>query len=252
MKYYVAADVHGFYSLFREALERAGYFSDREERKLVILGDLFDRGDEAREMQDFILQQMKTGDLILIRGNHEDLFQELVTGDHGNAYDHHIHNGTYDTALQLTGFTRNMAQMQNFAFALAARQTPYYTEIIPSMLDYYETERYVFVHGWIPCVANRRTGYSYYPEWRDVDAFEWKRARWLNGMDAARTCEEEKTILCGHWHTSYGHARYENKGTEFGPDADFSPYAAPGIIALDACTAVSGKVNVIVLEDAPC
>jgi hypothetical protein len=36
-------------------------------------------------------------------------------------------------------------------------------------------------------------------------------------MDAAQACTEEKTILCGHWHCSYGHARYENKGSEFGP-----------------------------------
>lgn len=42
---------------------------------------------------------------------------------------------------------------------------------------------------------------------------------------------------------------YEGKGSEFGPDADFSPYYSPGFIALDACTARSGKVNIVVLED---
>ena len=66
---------------------------------------------------------------------------------------------------------------------------------------------------------------------------------------AAQSCREEKTILCGHWHSSYGHSKYEGKGSEFGPDADFSPYYGPGVIALDACTAHSGKVNVIVIED---
>ena len=30
-------------------------------------------------------------------------------------------------------------------------------------------------------------------------------------MDAVRTCMEEKTIVCGHWHTSYGHSKYEGK-----------------------------------------
>ena len=60
---------------------------------------------------------------------------------------------------------------------------------------------------------------------------------------------QRKTIVCGHWHTSYGHCKYEGKGSEFGRDADFSPYYAPGIIALDACTARSGQVNVITLDD---
>ena len=30
---------------------------------------------------------------------------------------------------------------------------------------------------------------------------------------------------------------------------DFSPYYGPGIIAIDACTAFSGKVNCLVIED---
>ena len=82
-----------------------------------------------------------------------------------------------------------------------------------------------------------------------MDAFEWKRARWHHGMDAAQSCMEEKTILCGHWHSSYGHWKYEHKGSEFGEDADFSPYYGNGIIALDACTAFSNRINVVVLED---
>ena len=246
MKYYVTADIHGFCSIFLRALTDAGYYDDQESHKLVILGDLFDRGREAKALQQFILEHRD--ELILIRGNHEDLFQELVTEDEGLAYRHHVSNGTYDTALQLTGFDPVMAQIQHWDFAEKARETPYYKEIIPSMLDYYETKKYVFTHGWIPSIHGK-SGYSYISEWRDSSPGEWASARWYNGMDAVRTCMEEKTILCGHWHTSYGHSRYEGKGTEFGTDADFSPYFAPGIIALDACTAFSKQVNVIILEE---
>lgn len=45
------------------------------------------------------------------------------------------------------------------------------------------------------------------------------------------------------------YSKYEHKGTEFGEDADFSPYYGPGIIAIDACTAFSGKSNCLVIED---
>lgn len=91
--------------------------------------------------------------------------------------------------------------------------------------------------------------YSYISSWREADREQWNQARWFNGMDAAQTADENKTIVCGHWHTSYGHSKYEHKGTEFGEDADFSPYYGPGIIAIDACTAFSGKVNCLVIED---
>jgi hypothetical protein len=37
--------------------------------------------------------------------------------------------------------------------------------------------------------------------------------------------------------------------TEFEDDAIWEPYYAEGIIAIDRCTAYTGEVNVIVLED---
>lgn len=251
MKYYITSDPHGFYSILRDALIKAGFFNEKGEHKLVILGDLFDRGEEAPEMQDFILKLMDEDRAILIKGNHEDLFHTLLTSDHGLPYDYNVQNGTYSTALQLTGYDIDRAVHYRAEFVEAAKQTPYYQRIIPSMLDYYETEHYIFVHGWIPCLYHRHTGYSYYSEWRDLDVFEWKKARWYNGIDAAFTCMEDKTILCGHWHASYGHWKYEHKGSEFEEDADFTPYYGPGVIALDACTAWSSKINVIVLEDNP-
>lgn len=124
-----------------------------------------------------------------------------------------------------------------------------YAATLEAMLDYFETEHYVFTHGWIPSIPNRDKSYSYISSWREADREQWNQARWFNGMDAAQTADENKTIVCGHWHTSYGHSKYEHKGTEFGEDADFSPYYGPGIIAIDACTAFSGKVNCLVMED---
>lgn len=155
----------------------------------------------------------------------------------------------YDTALQLAGFDPVMASIRHYDFADAAKDTPFYKEIIPATLDYFETEHYVFTHGWIPSIPNRDKSYSYISSWREADREQWNQARWFNGMDAAQTADENKTIVCGHWHTSYGHSKYEHKGTEFGEDADFSPYYGPGIIAIDACTAFSGKVNCLVIED---
>ncbi len=152
MRYYVTTDVHGFYSAFRQALDSAGYFHDPQPHRLIILGDLFDRGSEAPEMQRFILRLMDQDAPILIRGNHEDLFVHMVTADRGLPVQPHLSNGTYSTALQLTGFDYHDALRHNIRFAAAARETPFYRQIIPYTIDYYETEHYIFVHGWIPCL----------------------------------------------------------------------------------------------------
>ena len=250
MRYYVAADVHGFYTQFHTALEEAGYFADPGPTKLLFLGDLFDRGREALKLQDFLLRRMEEDAVILVRGNHEDLFQDLVTEHYGLPLRHHLRNGTYQTALQLTGFDTAKARRHPLAFAAAARKTPFYQQILPAALDYYETARYLFVHGWIPGPRERDEVFDG-PDWRSAGPEGWRKARWVNGMDAAQSRREEKTVLCGHVPCSYGHAVYEKKGSEYGSDADFSPYYAPGVIALDACTVCSGRVNVLVLEDEP-
>ena len=39
------------------------------------------------------------------------------------------------------------------------------------------------------------------------------------------------------------------RGSEFEKDSVFSPYSEGGILAIDACTAYSQKVNCIVIED---
>ena len=250
MKYYVTADTHGYLTKFLDALKSAGYYDDPSEKKIIICGDLFDRGTEAKELQQWVLDNRDQ--LILVRGNHEDLYVELVTTDEGKAYSHHVHNGTYQTALALTGFDPVMASIRHFDFAEAGQRTPFYKEIIPSMLDYYETPHYVFVHGWIPCRSDRN-GYRFekITAWRDCTPDMWAFSRWINGMEAAHkgVTEDGKTIVCGHWHTSYGYSHYKHSGSEFGDDAVFDPYFAPGIIALDACTAHSGKVNILMLED---
>ena len=123
------------------------------------------------------------------------------------------------------------------------------------MTDYFETAHYIFTHGWIPCTAIGINPYikEYMPvkDWRSADAAAWNNARWINGMEAAYhgIIENGKTIVCGHWHCSFGHAHYEMDGGEFDNSPNFAPYYGKGIIALDACTPVSQKVNCIVIED---
>ena len=53
-------------------------------------------------------------------------------------------------------------------------------------------------------------------DWRNADKIMWDKARWINGIEAAHAgiIEPGKIIVCGHWHCSFGHSRYENDGGE--------------------------------------
>ena len=112
-------------------------------------------------------------------------------------------------------------------------------------VNYYETINHVFVHGWIPT-------FSYLDDFRDADNSEWEEAMWLNGMNMwlSPACRvDDKTVVCGHFHTSWGHARIHHYCDEWDDDAIFDPFIDDGIIAIDACTAYSRQVNCIVIEE---
>lgn len=260
MKYYVTADIHGFYTILLRKLKEKGFFDDKEPHKLVICGDVFDRGHEAKKLQKFILDLIRKDEVVLIRGNHEDLFMDMLNKWHLESYNqlHHIQNGTVDTLLQLTDLTYDDLDRPVDVYR-RAKMVPYVNKIIPKMVDYFETKNYIFVHGWIPCkvtqvydaIGNVVQKYHRMKNWREVQPSIWKSARWINGMEAARqgVVEPNKIIVCGHYHCSYGHSKINGNGSEFGKNADFSPYRAKGVIAMDACTAVSKKVNVVVIKE---
>lgn len=249
-KFFVFSDVHGFYSLLVKALDEAGYDNSNPEHWLISCGDNFDRGDGNSEMLDFLQNSER---IILIKGNHEDMLMEAL--NRGFSERHDIHNGTDKTILQLLNELGEFDSVYDRVHLL-----------FDKMLNYFETENYIFVHGWIavscyedyPCWARYRT-YKYNPEWRNADERDWSEARWLNGMQLAHEgiVEEPKTIVCGHFHTTWGKARYHRptgdlKGNgyyEFGDGADFSPYYDKGIIAIDGCTVYSNRVNIIVVDD---
>lgn len=240
MKYFVCADIHGYYDEWIKALDEKGFDINDNNNKVIICGDLFDRGHQPKEIINFILSHKDK--FILIRGNHEDLMQDMIDRNKNNAAD--LSNGTADTIVDL--YPEWM--ISEFDLKKIAKETKL-QEILDSCIDYYETKNYIFVHGWIPIIENC---YLYDSEWRNARPERWKEARWQNPVEMLRyeIFEPNKTIVCGHWHCSaLWHEQYPTKYEEFGPKENFEPFITPNMIALDACTAYTHKINVIVIED---
>ena len=262
MKYFVVSDLHGYLTPLRTALEAAGFFDEQEDYRLVVCGDVLDRGGEAEALVDFLLDVQARGQLIYVLGNHEELLVQCLSDvleddvyKIASGLSHHYRNGTWNTLLQLSGMREGDAIANPRALVRRVKQSRFWRELATHCIDWYETEHYVFCHGWIPTNVKGQKpaeSYHYRADWREADANDWWRARWLNGMEMAcrhGVTEPDKTSVCGPWHTSYGHAVFEKKGTERGVKADFSPFLAKGILAIDGCTHSSGRVNCVVLED---
>ena len=165
MKYYVLADPHGFYDIMIKTLTEKGFFTDPDPCKLIVCGDLMDRGEGTLEMQRFMTELLAEGRLIYVRGNHEDLMEQMLWQiEEGQEFrvlsdgtPVPVHNGTWQTALRLAGMTEAETKRERDLLVRRVRKSDYYTTLMPAALDYFETEHYVFTHGYIPCHAIQGT-----------------------------------------------------------------------------------------------
>lgn len=235
MKLFVTADIHGFYDEFMKALNESNFEANNPNHLLISLGDAMDRGNKNLEVIKYLTS---IDNKILIRGNHEDLLEQLIKRK--AFFTNDVSNGTLNTLFDLAGGRITGADLNYYIDKVLNNDI--YNNYMNQLINYYETKNYIFVHGWVPSV-----GVYFNNDWRNASAEAWEDARWTDGskMTQYRAFEPNKCIVCGHWHCSKWHMLYEGKG-EF---EDFSPYISKEVIALDACTAYSKLVNVLEIED---
>lgn len=263
-KLFVVADVHGFYNEMMDALNGQGYDKDNPDHIFVSCGDLLDRGKQANKCLNFV-NSLPKDNKILICGNHELLLDDILHNKRCfDSWDYS--NGTVNTIEQLTGITESYNEDGSSWLVMQTmiddmRHNKSWDKYFNGTIMFAEIGNYIFVHGWIPCASDAWGKHLQYdPNWRETPYRDWKDATWINGMSAWSdgVMEPGKTIICGHWHTSWGHSYLHNVGYEWGGGVDFGkgedysahfePFEDEGIIALDACTAYSKQVNCIVLE----
>lgn len=227
-KFFVTSDIHSFYTELIHSLKEAGFDRNNEDHWLVVCGDCFDRGPDARRTFRYLKSLPRK---ILIRGNHEQLLVDLCK--RGYAMSHDMHNGTTRTVFDLGKTEENFCEKCQTTLT---KVRPF----LKSMVNYFETKNHIFVHGWFPVWIS---------DWRNASQKEWDEAVWENPFQMIEDgLMPDKTIVFGH--RSCSEAWAINKGMAmYGKGAKFDPYYGDGYIAIDALTYHSGQKNVIVIED---
>ena len=242
MKFFVVSDIHGFYDEFIDALNKAGFDKNNKNHWLVSCGDEFDRGEKSVKVMNFLMNLERK---ILIRGNHMQLLEELCI--RGFPYSYDKSNGTVKTVQDISG--KHSLQEFQEACDITYNKLSNYRKLL---VNYFETQNYIFVHSFIPIIKIGYDNYEYKENWREATDQEWETAMWGNGINMALDGFNKtgKTIVMGHYHCSYGHmCNSKGKHSEFGEDAIWEPWCRNNCIAIDRCTAYTGEVNVLVLED---
>ena len=233
-KLFVISDVHGFFTKMKKALDDAGFDQQNPQHWLISCGDAMDRGPQPREVIEFF---NNLPNKVLICGNHEILTEDAIRRKCFLAHD--FHNGTANTAYDFC--KKENADLMSQAQILGElRDDPEYQKYKSLLVNYFETENYIFCHSWVPGGK----------DWRYATQSKWNKAMWGNPFDIAVVVGNKtgKTIVHGHYHNSYGWADKELL-SEWGDDAKFDIIEHNNCIGLDACTAYTHKVNILVVED---
>lgn len=216
-KYFVTSDIHSFFSQFMRGLKSAGFNETDPDHIIIICGDLFDRGTQSEALFDWIMKFPKDR-LILVRGNHELLYLELLNKSLPEKHDYS--NGTVRTFCHLAGYkdadmdpyslmiesafrgvdisaAEIQKQLQKNWKAITAKVKNHSaTKLIQSsrILNYFELDKFIFVHSFIPTQLKDENNIGmlkYYPtyhlpetslkvieNWRECSSTVWEDATW--------------------------------------------------------------------------
>ncbi|RLA81969.1 MAG: serine/threonine protein phosphatase [Deltaproteobacteria bacterium] len=132
-RYFAIGDIHGCLSSLEALLERLNPLLDPEEDAIVFVGDYVDRGPDPRGVIERIIKlREEFPNVICLMGNHEDMLLNWVTK--GEDLELYLYNGGGSTIRSYSG---------GGSFQLP----PSHLEFLKSLLLYYETDHYLFVHA---------------------------------------------------------------------------------------------------------
>lgn len=280
MKYFIVSDIHSFCSELKSALWKADFNKRNKDHTLIVCGDVFDRGSETVELYKFLTSIPKKR-CILIKGNHELLYEELLEKSFPESHD--FSNHTVDTFCQIAGYDPKILTPKYWRkfddvpherirqawqeILTEVKQSPITAWLKSSRWKYWhEVGNYIFVHSFIPLknldhmpayyTYNRK--FEYFKDWRETaTSFELEDATWgcpyqqyIDGYFKEEAANG-KVLVCGHWVVTDFRQHINNKWSE-----DTSIYKFENIIGLDCgvwkyrdTKAYYHPQNVLVIDD---
>jgi calcineurin-like phosphoesterase family protein len=180
MSTYVIGDVHGRPQLLDQLLKNVPWNPSSD--KIVFLGDLIDRGDDAPGVVERVMELVKSNpSVIVLRGNHEQMLLDCL--DYGELQWLIPENGGLAT-LSAYGF--ELSQLRDVSDIEIPDE---HVEFLRTLPYFHEDEQAIYVHaGLIP---------GEHPAATDADVLMWTRdLDFFKGYDG-------KLCFFGHTPTQY-------------------------------------------------
>lgn len=142
-KTWAIGDVHGYVKTLQTVLMK---INPQPDDRVILLGDLVDRGPDVKGVFDTILDYQAKGlDIVCIRGNHDDLM--LKSYQEEQAHSGFLRFLKQDAAKKSWYAMGGDATLKSFNAKKMVDIDPKYFEFIETMYHYAEDEKFLYVHA---------------------------------------------------------------------------------------------------------
>lgn len=258
-KFFVYSDVHGCFTELQKALRDAGFDINNPLHKIIDCSDSFDRGSESLSVYEWY-KSLEKDRAVVLMGNHFPFLINYLNGTSLSPFNYQ-YNGVNETLADFLHETKPFETWCLFNniesptigdfgrwIEIARNQiNEEYPELLPwlkSLPYYYESQNYIFTHGAIDTEVE---------DWHKPHCFkghlvDWEALAFDDGTFFGKhITNTDKTVVIGHFGTEHLRRLYN---IEDGKDKnDILVREDCKVIAIDATTCVSHKVNVLVVED---
>ena len=133
-KIFIVGDIHGCLDMLKKLIDKIKWDPDKD--KLIFIGDYIDRGEDSKDVVDFILKLKEGSSLVeCLLGNHEKMFLDYMSGDD---LESSIMNGGISTIRSYNKSRQN----ENDLFIPQS-----HIDFFHSLLAMIELEEYYIVHA---------------------------------------------------------------------------------------------------------
>lgn len=237
MKYFVVSDIHGHFKELIKALKDANYDENNKNEKLIVAGDMFDRGCESREVYEYLFRLSNENKAIIIRGNHEVFLEELFAGNFDRVRFNIKHNGFGKTLRSFVQLFDSLSLEKVKEYI--NEHYPKLNSFITNLPYYFETEKYIITHAGLDFSND------------DFRIGNWKRAVWtlpeeFFQIDLQNKYNFNKKVIVGHRFTNRLRSFFGQYNSR-----DYSIYHHNDgqKIGIDGGVYISKQINVFTFEE---
>lgn len=137
-KIFAIGDIHGCLFKLEKLISLLANTIDRDNDTLLFIGDYIDRGPDPKGVVDFVMDlKKKFAKTVFLLGNHEDMFLNYINGREAG-YMFFMNGGDATAASYGSKDQGDMGEI---------RVPENHMEFFTTLLPFYETEHYIFVHA---------------------------------------------------------------------------------------------------------